>query len=362
MTSLLPPNATPLERRIEAADALIERADAPLAVVWNAQEQPAHMLPWLAWAVGVDDWDDQWEEQQKRDAITEAIPIRRKRGTVWAVKRALEVLGYRDVELLEHTGQREKWLAAGGLLLDGSWPLDGRSLRVDQAPRVVTTHWAQYALAFNISDAPFTARSQRRLRQRVEAAAPVRSELIALIYRYAAEFDARVWLSAPEIRTRQKFVACRGEQIHRARLLTGCHSLSGQYVPRRLDGAARLDASWPLTGKRPVGDLLNQGWGTVGLRVKQHTAMGTQSSSTNHWTLSETITDRLDGTWHLDEIVDGHRNLDGRWSLSVGRLTQRRRPALNGARALGAQITTPAIGTTARAVIRDRRIRTEVRL
>ncbi|PKG51258.1 phage tail protein I [Halomonas sp. MES3-P3E] len=362
MASLLPPNTTRLERRIEAADALIERADAPLGTVWNAQTQPAHMLPWLAWAVGVDDWDSQWEEQQKRDAIDEAIPIRRKRGTVWAVKRALEVLGYSDVELLEHTGQREKWIAAGGLLLDGSWLLDSRSMLVENAPRVVTTHWAQYALAFNINDAPFTARSQRRLRRRVEAAAPVRSELIALIYRYAAEFDARIWLSTPQMRIRQNYTGCRGEQVHRARLLSGCWSLSGDYMPRLLNKAKRLDGSWQLTGQAPVGEPLNHGWGTVATRVKQRTVMALQSQSRNHWTLGEVEVDRLDGTWKLNEVVDGHRKLDGSWPLSVGRLTQRRRPKLNGARTLGGTQTLNSIGTTARAVMRDRRIKTEIRL
>lgn len=362
MASLLPPNTTPLERRVEQSDALIERADAPLDTVWNAQAQPAHMLPWLAWAVGVDDWDSQWEEQQKRDAIDEAIPIRRKRGTVWAVRRALEVLGYSDVELLEHTGQREKWLAAGGLLLDGSWALDGRSMRVENAPRVVTTHWAQYALAFNINDAPFTARSQRRLRRRVEAAAPVRSELIALIYRYAAEFDARIWLSAPKMRIFQDYTGCRGEQVHRARLLSGCWSLSGNYVPRLLNKAKRLDGSWQLTGQSPTGELLNHGWGTVSMRIQQHTAMGMQAQSRNHWTLNEVEVDRLDGSWKLNEVVDGHRKLNGTWSLSVSRLYQQRRPLLNGARTLGGTQTINSIGTTAHAVLRDRRIKTEIRL
>lgn len=362
MASLLPPNVTPLERRIEASDALIERASAPLQTLWNAQEQPAHMLPWLAWAVGVDDWDSKWEEQQKRDAIDEAIPIRRKRGTVWAVKRALEVLGYSDVELLEHTGQREKWLEAGGLLLDGSWSLDGRSLQVKNAPRVVTTHWAQYALAFNINDAPFTARSQRQLRRRVESAAPVRSELIALIYRQAFVFDARIMLSAPQIRISQNYTGCHGEQAHRARLLTGCWSLTGDYVPRLIDGQERLDGSWQLTGQAPVGEPLNHGWGTVSSRIKQRTVMGMQAKSDNHWTLGETEVDRLDGTWKLNEVIDGHRSLDGGWSLGVSSLYQRHRPALSGARTLGATSIINSIGTTARAVLRDRRIKTEIRL
>ena len=362
MASLLPPNTTRLERRVEQSDALIERADAPLNTIWNAQDQPAHMLPWLAWAVGVDDWDSQWEEQQKRDAIDEAIPIRRKRGTVWAVKRALEVLGYSDAELLEHTAQQEKWITAGGLLLDGSWSLDGRSLQVENAPRVVTTHWAQYAIAFDINDAPFTARSQRNLRRRVEAAAPVRSELIALIYRQGFKFDARITVSPVRRRVHLNFTGCQGAQVHRARQLTGCWSLSDEYEPRLLDGTDRLDGNWFLTGQRPVGPSLNEGWGTAALRVRMNFTSCMHAESDNDWTLDETHVDRLDGSWGLNETLDGHRTLDGSWSLDIAMLGRVTRPTLNGARVLGDKQVISSIGTTAYAVVRDRRLRTEIRL
>ena len=362
MTSLLPPNATPLERRIEQADALIERANAPLHTVWNGASAPENILPWLAWAVGVDAWDSQWTEQQKRNAIDAAIPISRKRGTVRAVRRALEVLGFSDVELLEHTAQRNQWIAAGGLLLDGTWSLDGRSLEVQGGPRIVTTHWAQYALAFNINEAPLTARSQGQLRKRVEAAAPVRSELIALIYRYAAEFDARIMLSAPQITVRQLFTGCTGEQIHSARLLTGCWGLTGEYKPRLLTAADRIDGGWQLTGQQAIGQPLDQGWGSAEIRITQRKEMGMRSENRNLWTLGEFETDRVDGTWQLNETVDGHRDIDGSWPLSISILEQTRIPMLSGVRTLGATKILNSIGTTAHAVMRDRRIKTEIRL
>lgn len=362
MTSLLPPNVTPLERRVSTVAADLERVSAPLQTLWDAQRIPANMLPWLAWATGVDEWSRGWPEQTKRDAIDEAIPIRRLRGTVWAVRRALETLGYTDVEILEHTDQLEKWIAAGGLLLDGSWTLDGRSMAPEDVPRVVSTHWAQYALAFNIADAPFTAKDQYRLRARVESAAPLRSELVALIYRYAAAFDARIMLGAPQITVNQDYTGCRGEQVHRARLLNGCWSLSGDYAPRLLDGAQRLDGGWMLTGQRPIGPALDQGWGTVDIRITHTAALGMRARSDNHWTLGETDTDHLDGTWALNEVTDGHRRLDGGWTLGVACLHQIRRPVLNGSRTLGATRTINSIGTTARAVLRDRRIKMEIRV
>jgi len=365
MTNLLPPNTTTLERRATAVAADIERARAPLQTLWDAQRIPANMLPWLAWAVGVDDWSRHWSEQTKRDAIGEAIPIRRLRGTVWAVRRALEVLGYSDVEILEHAEQDAKWQAAGGRHIDGAWLLDGAQVLggdLTDPPRVVTTSWAQYALAFNIADAPFQARDQRRIRQRVEAAAPLRSELIALIYRYAAQWAAPITVTAPRLSVRLDFTGCRGAAVHRARQLRGCGSLSGDYVTRRLDGAWRLDGLYPLTGLKPAGMPLDQGWGTARLRVRQSGRAGLQSRADTAWTLGESRVDRLDGTWQLNEVVDGHRRLDGSWSVGSAALRQVRRPRLNGTRTLGATHTLASIGSTATAVVRDRRLQTEIRL
>lgn len=365
MASLLPHNTTPLERAAEQSDALIERARAQLHTIWDAQRAPVQLLPWLAWAVGVDDWDTGWSEQQKRSAIDAAIPIRRKRGTVWAVRRTLEALGYTGVEILEHARQSAEWEAAGGSYIDGAWLLDGSRVLgggLVDPPRVITVHWAQYALAFDIADAPLAPRDQRTIRRRVEAAAPLRSELVALIYRYAAAFDARIMLGPPKITVNQDYTGCRGEQVHRARLLNGCWSLSGDYAPRLLSGADRLDGGWSLTGTRATGFALDQGWGTVDIRVTHNSALGMQAESDNHWTLGESEIDTLDGSWALNEITDGHRRLDGGWALGVARLHQVRRPALNGARTLGATRTISSIGTTARAVLRDRRIKTEIRV
>jgi len=365
MTSLLPPNATPLERRLSEVAADLERARAPLHTLWDAQRAPAGVLPWLGWAVGVDHWDRRWSEQTKRDAIAEAIPVRRLRGTVWAVRRALEVLGYSDVEILEHAEQDAKWQAAGGRHVDGGWLLDGaRMLGGDltNPPRVVTTNWAQYALAFNIADAPFEARDQRRIRQRVESAAPLRSELVALIYRYAARWATPVTVTAPRHRVRLDFTGCRGAAVHRARQLRGCGSLSGDCVPHRLDGTWRIDGLYRLTGLKPTGMPLDQGWGTARLRVRQLGKAGLQSRADNTWTLGESCVDRLDGTWRLNEVIDGHRRLDGGWPVGSAALHQVRRPRLNGARTLGASHTLASIGSTATAVVRDRRLQTEIRL
>jgi len=365
MGSLLPPNATALERRIEQVSADLVAATAPLDDLWDAQRMPAHMLPWLGWATGVDHWSADWSEQVKRDAIDEAIPIRRKRGTVWAVRRALEALGFSDVEILEHAKQDAAWREAGGLYIDSSWSLDGSEVLggdLVDPPQVVTTNWAQYALAFNIADAPFTATDQQRVRDRVEAAAPLRAELVALLYRYAVAFNARITVSPLSQAINQNWSQCQGAQVHHARQLMGCWSLSGDYEPRLVDGRDRLNGAVELTGQRAIGDPLNHGWGNIDIQVKQKTTAAAQAVTPNAWTLGETDTDRLDGSWSLNETTDGHRDLDGSWPLSLSQVYQVRRPPLDGMRVLGATETINSIGTTAHAVLRDRRQLKEIRL
>jgi phage tail P2-like protein len=365
MTSLLPPNITSLEQNLETVTSEAENVQAPLDTLWDAEEIPADILPWLGWAVGVDRWSRRWPDEAKRAAINEAIPIRRLRGTVWAVRRALEVLGYTDVEILEHARQDAEWRAAGGRYIDGAWLLnDDVILGGDlvDAPRVVTTDWAQYALAFNIAEAPFEARDQRRIRDRVEDAAPLRSELIALIYRYADRLDARITLAPLSQTVRQRWADCNGAPVHRARPLMGCWSLSGDYAPQMLDGDNALRGSFDLTGQRPIGEPLSQGWGTADIRVRQPSAIGMQTQSRETWTLGEGNVDRVDGSWSLNEVVDGHRYLSGDWCLELSQILQERRPPLDGARRLGQKDTIDAIGTTGRAVLRDRRLRQEIRL
>ena len=105
-TSLLPPNATTPERALSSCTA---RTTA-LAVgpkyraLWSPETCPAGTLPWLAWALHVDEWDSNWTEQQKRDVIAASVVVHKTKGTIGALKRALSVLGY-EVTVDEATGQ-----------------------------------------------------------------------------------------------------------------------------------------------------------------------------------------------------------------------------------------------------------------
>lgn len=92
MKSLLPINSTQLERAIEAASA--DRTVIPLRSLYNPTTCPVHLLPHLAWAWSVDRWDDRWTEAAKRNAIRASFYIHSRKGTIGALRRVVEPLGY----------------------------------------------------------------------------------------------------------------------------------------------------------------------------------------------------------------------------------------------------------------------------
>lgn len=108
---LLPPNSTKLERALENVSARISNIPVPLANIWNADTCPLGVLPWLASALSVDDWDENWSEDMRRATVAAALEIQRHKGTVNAVMLALAAAGHPDATLIErsdcqyHNGQ-----------------------------------------------------------------------------------------------------------------------------------------------------------------------------------------------------------------------------------------------------------------
>jgi phage tail P2-like protein len=98
MKSMLPSNSTQLERALEAA--LYERTIIPLRTLYNPQTCPVQLLPHLAWAWSVDRWDHRWSEATKRSAIAASYYIHARKGTIGALRRVVEPLGYL-VEVIE---------------------------------------------------------------------------------------------------------------------------------------------------------------------------------------------------------------------------------------------------------------------
>ena len=89
--SLLPPNATEFERALEAA--LAQDIDIPIRKLWSSADCPAALLPYLAWALGVEEWDPDWPLAVRRAAVANAIAVHREKGTLAGLKRVLDTAG-----------------------------------------------------------------------------------------------------------------------------------------------------------------------------------------------------------------------------------------------------------------------------
>ena len=93
MRSVLPPNATDLERAVETAAAeRIEAIDLAIARTSRSADCPVELLPWLAHSFSVDVWDDAWPEARKRAVIARSISVHRRKGTLPALIEALELV------------------------------------------------------------------------------------------------------------------------------------------------------------------------------------------------------------------------------------------------------------------------------
>jgi phage tail P2-like protein len=98
--SLLPTGSTPLERAATEAMAEAMALRVPLRDLWSPDRCPLPLLPYLAWALSVDRWDQGWTEKTKRSVIKASFFVHKRKGTINAVRRVVEPLGYL-IEVLE---------------------------------------------------------------------------------------------------------------------------------------------------------------------------------------------------------------------------------------------------------------------
>lgn len=102
MNSLLPPNATELERALEAVGLSVLDLPVPIDTLWNPDTISADLLPWLAWSLSVESWKPYWSDVIKRNRVKTAIDIARRKGTAKSVRDVVESFG-------GHVEIREWW-------------------------------------------------------------------------------------------------------------------------------------------------------------------------------------------------------------------------------------------------------------
>lgn len=171
--TLLPPNASDLERAAEGAiRARLDAVPIPLATLWNPDTCPAPLLPWLAWALSVDQWSDLWPEAVQRDVVRQSYEIHRVKGTVYSIRHVLRTSGHGECELQEG-------LDAG---------------RYDGRIQHHATHyygpnpgyWARYRITLRRAMTIYQATQVKRLLADTQ---PARCELVSLSYHQLLSYD-----------------------------------------------------------------------------------------------------------------------------------------------------------------------------
>jgi len=172
LATILPPNSGPVEYDLEQFSGRVADLAKPVSELWDVENCPVSLLPWLAWALSVDNWDSGWSETTKRATLREAVRLHRSKGTVGAVKRALAAAGYGLAEVVENFGW-EKY--------DGAHLYDG-SFQYSQPD-----HWAEYRV--NLAR-PITVEQAAQVRDILSSVAPARCHLKSLDFTEALNIHA----------------------------------------------------------------------------------------------------------------------------------------------------------------------------
>lgn len=135
----------------------------PIRDEWNPDTCPLPLLPYLAMAWHVDEWDDGWEEGRKRGAIKESLLLHRRKGTVWAVKRIMTRLGFASAKLQEG---------------EPTFKRDGTVLRDGSHKHGDYTNWAKYRIY--VVNRPIATHEGENLRRALIQVAPARCQLVEI--------------------------------------------------------------------------------------------------------------------------------------------------------------------------------------
>lgn len=167
--SLLPLNATPIERAVESA-ARLDLA-TPIAELWDPLTCPESALPWLAWALHMSDaegWKLAATTDQRRALLAKAIALHRKKGTPWSIVEALKAIGFNDAEILERLPVNR---FDGGLTFAGAANYDAYG-------------WAEFRVIADVGDTqPISSNQTARIVETVNEWKPARCHLADIQYR-----------------------------------------------------------------------------------------------------------------------------------------------------------------------------------
>ena len=141
--TLLPNNATPQEVALDETIARIAAVEVPIRDLWDPATCPVEVLPWLAWAFSVDNWNPAWTEAQKRGAVAASFGVHKRKGTRGALNSAIAGIGYAAtiVEWWEQTPTAAPYTFAARITVEQEpLPTDSPLWTMDNV--VITPHVA----------------------------------------------------------------------------------------------------------------------------------------------------------------------------------------------------------------------------
>lgn len=166
MSNLIPTHYSDHEKYLDSVSQVVR--DRIAADIWNAplldpMRCDARFLQALGKFYGIEYWWDDLTEEEQRNFIMKMPLIKKRRGTLWAVKEALKVID------------------ADGHVLEGDYTVryDGSSLYNGIKQHGYVTHWAEYIV---IASRPMINAQASQLRNMIESVAPVRSHLKRIDY------------------------------------------------------------------------------------------------------------------------------------------------------------------------------------
>lgn len=110
--SLLPSNATPLERAVEQVTSRIGDVPVELRNLRAPVVAPDDFVPWLAWGVSTDLWKRDWDMLKKRSVAAAWYELHRHKGTLHAARQHVSIMGG---ELIDHRVPPDGFFAAPDL-------------------------------------------------------------------------------------------------------------------------------------------------------------------------------------------------------------------------------------------------------
>lgn len=192
--SLLPPNASKHEQDVETV--ISPSLSFPNKDIWNPDKCPEHLLPHLAWALSVDNWNSSWPVETKRQLIKDSIYIHRKKGTRAAVERVISAIRGDEVKLVEWFEDKDN-LAPGDFTvsyLSTGTPIDGTEL-------------AKLVPAINSAKNVRSTLTKVTIKSQVEA-----PQKLASVSRVGRQVRAGPWVISSMVSSSNNGMACLSRQ------------------------------------------------------------------------------------------------------------------------------------------------------